>query len=65
MPFYLIEEFPEPTVLDIVFYNEIRTVLELCTLEGNFEDQFPLIDLWLKYVSLKLPQLHLYDNYLT
>lgn len=45
------------TVIDIVFYNEIVTVLKFCSLEGNFADQFPLISLWLKTVRLHLPQL--------
>ena len=51
------------TVLDIVLYNELKTVLELCSLEGsNFADQFPKIDLWLKYVSHKIPQLQALDK---
>ena len=54
------------TVLDIVLYNELKTVLELCSLEGsNFADQFPKIDLWLKYVAHKIPQLQVHDKYLT
>ena len=53
------------TVLDIVLYNEMKTVLELCSLEGsNFADQFPKIDLWLKYVAHKIPQLQVHDKYL-
>ena len=53
------------TVVDIVFYGEIRTVLELCSLEGcNFADQYPMINLWLKQVAKEIPQLCGYDDLL-
>ena len=54
------------TVVDIVYYSEIRTVLELCSLEGcNFADQYPMINLWLKQVAREIPQVCGFDDQLT